>query len=112
MRELVKGHLYSLQNLKGDGFTSLAFYMDPSLHQGQTCAGPSTQEVLRACIARVIALDAEQPALENEVILSHLRGALVQFELRAFRRALEKVAHPERLAVAPNSHVFFLAEVG
>lgn len=48
--------------------------------------GTNAQEVIRALIDRVLYLDAQVPAPENDLILSGLRSALLAFELRAARR--------------------------
>lgn len=109
--EVVPGHTYKLQNLKGAGTTTLRFYMDPVLHSGKSQEGPSTQEVLRACIARVKALDAEQPAVENADIIEHLRAAIRGFELRALRVKMERDPEGvEALAVSSQGHIFELVE--
>lgn len=80
MKEILPGHVYELDNLKSPHKTHLTFHMDPAIHK-HSLNGPSTQEVLRACIARVKHLDSEQPAQENPAILRALREAITLFEL-------------------------------
>lgn len=113
MKEKILGHTYELDNLKSDGITELRFYRDPKLHDGRSQRGPSTQEVIRACIARVKALDEEAPAPENREILNSLRRAIIFFEVRALRRSLEKaVFGVETLSTGDDGHVFFLQDDG
>jgi len=83
MKELVKGHLYELDNLKLPGTTRLHFYLDGEIHNCSSFAGPSTQEVLRACISRVKRLNEEKPHELNDSIVDHLREAILLFECRA-----------------------------
>lgn len=107
MKELIRGHSYMLDNLKDPGKTALEFYMDPDFHNGDHLKGPSTQEVLRACIARVKALDQEKPAPENKDIIHHLRQAIIGHEVRALRVALEQGDYDvEWLTTNENGHVF------
>jgi hypothetical protein len=90
MRAIDPGHLYELDNLKNPGYSQLQFYKDAELHEGDGWEGPSTQEVIRACIDRVKVLNEEKPWEGNELIIAHLRSALIGFEIRALERAVEK----------------------
>lgn len=110
MREIIPGHLYELRNLKDVGTTELAFYMDPKLHDGMSQNGPSTQEVLRVCIARVKALDTEKPHPFNAQIIRHLRHAIALHECRAILRSVEKGAVIEDLPVTPDGHIVDMKE--
>ncbi len=83
MKEIIHGHHYVLDDLKSPTTTDLYFYMDPALHNGQTQRGPSCQEVIRALIARVKALESEKSHPLNELILDHLRSSIILFETRA-----------------------------
>lgn len=105
MRELVTGHRYALRNLKSDGETILQFYQDPDLHDGVGEDGPSTQEVIRACIARVKALDAEKPWAGNAEIIRCLRLAIAGFEARAMYRSAEKDEQIEVWPVGDDGHI-------
>lgn len=110
MIEIVKGHTYMLQNLKSAESTELKFYMDPLIHGGDAQDGPSTQEVIRACIARVKALDAERPGPENTAIIEHLRQAIILHELRALRLKLNGDPYMETIMVGRDGHVFVLCD--
>lgn len=107
MIELYPGHKFDLQNLHSDTFTTLQFYQDPELHNGEGKEGPSTQEVLRACIRRVQRLNDEKPWEGNAIIIRHLRCAIAGFEARAILRKIERDNFPiEELPVADNGHIF------
>lgn len=105
MRELTKGHIYELDNLKTGGTTQLGFYMDPALHDGIGLHGPSTQEVIRACIARVIALDEEKPHPFNAQIIEHLRKSIALFEVRALLLHIEEGFPIETLPTNTKGHI-------
>lgn len=51
-----------------------------------TSPGTNCQEVLRVLIDRVLYLDAQKSAPENDIILTGLRSALMGFEIRAARK--------------------------
>lgn len=106
MIEVDSGHIYLLDNLKGEGYSELRFHKDAEIH-GMGQAGPSTQEVLRACIARVKHLHREQPHPVNDEIISHLRSAIIGFERRALERKLAK-STVEQINVGPDGHIFSL----
>lgn len=105
MKELIKGHSYQLDNLRGPGTTDLDFFMDPDLHNGQRQEGPSMQEVLRAIIARIKALDEEQPFELNKEAIQHGRAMIAIFEARVLIRKVEKgQLDPEDLPVGEDGH--------
>lgn len=107
MKELIAGHKYELDNLHDNETKSvLTFYMDPALHKGQELVGPSTQEVLRACVMRVIALDKEEPNPINRNILQKLRECIGLFEARAVMRLAEKGYATENIPTLDNGHWF------
>lgn len=106
MRVIDPGHTYELERLKGEGSEILRFYKDPEIHGGDGQSGPSTQEVIRACISRVQSLNKEKPWKGNERIIEHLRLALIGFECRALERAAEKGEAVELLPVNSQGHVF------
>jgi hypothetical protein len=111
MRELVPGHRFALQNLKSRSETILQFYQDPDLHDGEGAAGPSTQEVIRACIKRVQELDREKRWVGNDDIVHHLRCAIAGFEARALIRQVEKDdLEIETLPVLSNGHIDWRTE--
>lgn len=107
MKVLVPGHTYDLSNLKGEGTTRLQFYRDPDIHP-QHEAGPSTQEVLRACIDRVIALDREKPWDGNQEIVQHLRLAIALFEMRALYYKVVKGWAIENMPVEEDGHIWLI----
>lgn len=105
MRVLDPGHTYELDCLKDEGTILLGFYKDPEIHYGVHASGPSTQEVIRACIDRVQALDKEKPWPGNSEIIRHLRMALVGFEIRALERAVENNEPVELWPVNARGHL-------
>ena len=106
MQELDKGHLYLLDNLLSEGSTELRFFKDPALHGGEGYAGTYCQEVIRAIIARVEALDEELHWEGNAAIIKNLRLALAGFEARALIRRVVKENMPiEKLAVDNDGHL-------
>lgn len=104
MKVIKPGHRYELANLKTPGASTLQFYQDGRIH-GETVDGPSTQEVLRACIERVQSLDAEKPWSRNEEITAHLRRAILLFEIRALERKVERGFAIERLPTGEDGHI-------
>lgn len=105
MKVLRPGHCYSLRNLKSDTRTILSFYRDPEIHE-QGWNGPSTQEVLRACIDRVRYLDREMPWSGNADIIKHLQAAIAGFEARAIIRKTEKgILDIETIPVMSDGHI-------
>ncbi len=106
MRVLDKGHRYALANLESDGETVLQFMKDPALHDGEGAEGPSCQEVMRAVLDRVKALDTEKADIENTLILYHGRMMIAAFEARALRRRVEKDGLAiELCSVAADGHL-------
>lgn len=105
MKELDPGHLYELDDLKAPGVSFLHFYKDPDLHE-MGWDGPSSQEVLRANIARVKALDAELPWFGNGAIILLLRAAIFLFEIRALMRKAQKAGGIEKLKTRKDGHVY------
>lgn len=109
MREVQRGHIYALDNLKGPGESTLQFYRCPLIHK-EGHPGPSTQEVIRACIARVKSLHSEKPHPVNVEILQHLRIAITLFESRALQVAAHKGTEIESIPVNSLGHVW--TEIG
>lgn len=104
MREIEHGHVYELANLKESGLTILQFHRDAAIH-GYGMTGPSTQEVLRACIARVMALDSEKPHPVNGSIIEHLRQAILLFEFRALEKKVANGLAVENWPVGCDGHI-------
>lgn len=108
MKVLDPGHRYALDNLETGGETTIQFYKDPKLHDGDGYPGPSCQEYLRAVINRVQELERERSDPENAIILYDLRHAIAAFEARAVRRRVEKEGlEIELLPVAKDGHLLF-----
>jgi hypothetical protein len=104
VRVIDPGHTYELDNLREPGTSELRFFKDPGLHDGEHQAGPSIQEVLRACIDRVQYLDKEKHWHGNTAIIAHLRMALVLFESRNLERLVEKNEEVERIPTNYRGH--------
>lgn len=112
MRVIDPGHRYALQNLESEGETTLQFMKDPALHDGDGCAGPSCQEVLRAVIDRVQELDRERPWVGNAQIIYDLRHAIAGFEARALIRRVEKDGLAiEQQPIAADGHLLLASPV-
>ncbi len=106
MQVVDPGHRYLLDNLETGGTTPLQFFKDPALHDGDGAVGPSCQEVIRAIIDRVQALDAERPWAGNADIIFHARMMIAGFEARALIRHVEKEGLAiERLSLAADGHI-------
>jgi len=105
MRVLDPGHHFELDCLKDEGTVSLQFHKDPEIHDGWHRVGPSTQEVIRACISRVQTLNDEKLWEGNIKIIYHLRMALIGFEMRALERAVEKNEPVELWPVNTRGHL-------
>lgn len=104
MRELVPGHQYELDCLKSKTRIKFKFFRDPALHK-IGWVGPSTQEVLRMCIARTKSLNAELPWWGNHLIITFLRGAIFLFEIRAIFRKAKKANGIENAKTGPDGHI-------
>lgn len=105
MKELTPGHVYLLNYLKGGGSETFCFYMDEEIH-GRALNGPSTQEVIRMCIARVKHLDTEKHWWGNRWIVAFLRASIFLFEIRALFRKAEKAGGIEHLKTRKDGHVY------
>ncbi len=104
MKTIYPGHLYELDHIDGDGKTRLQFVQRKPFHE--PVEGPTNQEVLRAVIDRVKALDAEVPWAGNQQILHHLRMAIALHEARALLRHVEKHHFSiEHSPVGPDGHL-------
>jgi len=106
MQEKIKGHTYELENLKSSGFSELKFFMDPRLHNGRHQEGPSTQEVIRACIAKVNSLNEEKSHSVNSEIVLHLRKAIALFEIRALELSVAKGMEIEKIPTNSKGHIW------
>ncbi len=85
MREIDPGHLYELDELDGGEGTSLRFVKrEGERYPGNMSSytGTTTQEVLRALIARMEYVDGQEGHPRNGMVVRHLRLALYQLETR------------------------------
>lgn len=108
MKILEAGHVYSLAQLDtekvetGDLAEVILRFVN---REGKPHPGTTTQEVLRALIDRTYHCDNCLPSDYNEKIVYHLRQALLQHELRALERKLDKgEIMPEMLTVSNDGH--------
>lgn len=65
-------------------------------------AGTTTQEVLRALIARTKYVDGQRPSPHNGAVLRHLRSALVELEMRAAYERGDEIAYADLIATPPG----------
>lgn len=88
---------------------------------GPTRSGPTSQEVIRALIARTSYVDAQDPHALNTIALVSLRKALIAFEVRAAlvrgdRAAADRIRQleaPEREPTCERcGHLFCSVEHG
>jgi hypothetical protein len=97
VRVLDPGHLFSLVPLDGDEQQLLRFVKRQGpKYPGNSSAyvGTTTQEVLRALIARTLYVDGQESNPLNHLVLRNLREALRMLEMRAAKRA-DRVLSPE-----------------
>ena len=86
MDVLDPGHNYKLNCLDGDAFIELRFVKRKGKKYpgNKTCyCGTNIQEVLRAVIDRCRYLDNQVPCDETKEVISLMRHAIIQLELRA-----------------------------
>lgn len=93
MRVIDLGHKYALNHLDSEGEEVLTFIKRNGgpVIRDEEYPGTTTQEVIRACIDRTKYMDALLPCRENELALSGLRQALYWYEVRAYRRHVQKI---------------------
>jgi len=108
MKVIEKGHIYELAYLDDDmnkcrsmSENQLVFVnREDSPH-----AGTQTQEVIRALIDRTQHCDSCLRWEGNDLIIHHLRMALVLHEARALERKVEKgLICPENIATDDDGH--------
>lgn len=106
MKIIEKGHIYQLAHLDGSGTTNLTFV---NREEGTEHEGVQTQEVLRALIDRTQHCHDCLPWTGNEMIIQHLRLALVLHEARAlYRKAEKRLYKPENVAVGDDGHFYLV----
>lgn len=116
MKVIEAGHVYEVEHVDGDKTQAITFVrrrgadgellLPEDRHEGILA-----QELLRVLIDRVLYLYAERPCDEDTRIVEHLRSALVQFEARASRRTIEKLAMPEKAEPCPYCHHLLCAHM-
>lgn len=100
------GHEYYLQSLDGTDPVILRFV---NREPGTEHSGTQTQEVLRALIDRTMHCDNCLRWEGNDLIIYHLRMALVLHEARALIRKVEKgYLQPEDTLISPTDGHFIL----
>lgn len=118
MRVLAPGHKYELSVTKASGWSTgtgtdeFQFLQEPTAANPDRSPidGPTCQEVIRMLINRVGFLNVELPWEGNARIIEHLRAALLEFEIRAMQRKLEKgQIAPELIKIDDDGH-FLLTE--
>ena len=104
MKILELGHVYELNQVDGDGKELLRFV---NREPGTEHPGTQTQEVLRALIDRTMHCDNCLRWPGNDLIIYHLRMALVLHEARALERKVEKgIIQPENIQTSENDGHF------
>jgi hypothetical protein len=94
MKERDPGHIYELGHLEGDGKEILTFvkHLGGSASYAEEYPGTTSQEVLRALIARTKFVDGIEDCIENQWAIEGMRKAIWQFEARAWRRRQQHMA--------------------
>lgn len=109
MKIVEPGHIYQLHHIDGPGYEELTFV---NREKGTKQEGTQTQEVLRALINRTIHCDNCLRWEGNDLILQHLRMALILHEARALIRKCEKQQiYPEHIEIDPKDGHFKLSEL-
>lgn len=114
MRIVEEGHVYELQTLdhsEKDGEPQLLTFVNRE--PGHEHEGTQTQEVLRALIDRTMHCDNCLRWPNNDLIIYHLRMALVMHEARALERKVEKgIIDPEHIMTNADDGHFALMKNG
>lgn len=103
------GHIYKLSSLDGD-LEQLLTFVAREPQNGRVHPGTQTQDVLRCLIDRTQHCDNCLRWEGNDLIIEHLRMALVLHEARALLRKTEKgYIKPEKITTGEDGH-FLLME--
>lgn len=95
------GHIYHLEVQDGDEKETLTFVN----REDNPHSGTQTQEVIRALIDRTMHCDNCLRWEGNDLIIHHLRMALVLHEARALgRKAVKGVIEPENVLTGSDGH--------
>ena len=111
MKTIEDGHVYELDQRRGDGLNPPGGTPDPqritfvNREPGREHDGTTTQEVIRALIDRTQYCDHCLPWDGNRQIVAHLRMALTLHECRGIIRKVEtSQILPELLQTAVDGH--------
>lgn len=93
MKIIEPGHIYNLDHLCSSGSERLTFIKRSggAIQYEEEHPGTNTQEVIRALIERTEYLDDVLECIESKDVAWHLRMTLYLYEVRAFRRKVEKL---------------------
>ena len=93
MEVIDPGHVYKLWQLGSEDSVTLTFVKRSggAIQYDEEWPGLQTQEVIRSLIERTEYLNSILPCAETDATLWHLRSALYEYEVRAYRRKKEKV---------------------
>jgi len=101
MKTIEPGHIYQFDNLDGDVVNTLTFVN----RETNPHPGTQTQDVIRALIDRTQHCDSCLRWEGNDLIIEHLRQALVLHEVRALIRKIEKgYIKPEKVKLGADGH--------
>lgn len=107
MKIIEPGHIYELDQL--DAPTKPLHLIFVNREPGKLHPGTQTQEVLRVLIDRTIHCDNCLRWEGNDLIVFHLRMALVLHEVRALLRKVEEgLLKPERVVIGEDGHFAFM----
>lgn len=103
MKILEPGHVYEFANLDGELKNNRIIFVNRE--PGNKHPGTQTQDVLRVLIDRTKHCDACLRWEGNDLIIHHLRMALVLHEARALIRKTEKgLISPESILTGNDGH--------
>lgn len=109
MRVVEPGHIYEFHTLDGDGKPETLTFVNRE--PGQEHAGTQTQEVLRGLIDRTMHCDNCLRWPLNDLIIHHMRMALVLHEMRGLERKSEKgIIRPECVPISLEDGHFLLSQ--
>lgn len=112
MRVVQAGHIYELHCVDAVDEADIEILRFVNREPGSEHPGTQTQEVLRALIDRTMHCDNCLRWPGNDLIIHHLRMALVLHEARALERKTEKgIIQPENIQILPHDGHFALGPV-
>ena len=110
MRILEKGHIYELEYIDGQDMEQDNRLLFVNREEGTEHSGTQTQDVIRCLIDRTRHCDSCLRWEGNDLIIRHLRMALVLHEARALERKTERGSIcPEDIVLGDDGH-FRLAQ--